>query len=418
MKNPGQYDRFYRKGCDQKHEGKCIDVIYGVKNEKSEVQALRYKKDTWNEASARSHCKTRGGSFEPASSKDKANPAPMNFTHNSTVADGEPDWANVDKAALPRAAFADQGEEGKKSTWAYPHHWVKNGGNKDDNGVFTSGTMYLHKGGLNAAWTAAQGGRTGQEASQAVKDHLQTHRKALGMEDRASAPARGYSVKAQANEAEVWIYEEIGEGWFGGISANQFAKDIKALGDIKTIHLRLNSPGGNVFDGVAIYNILKQHKARVKVSIDGLAASIASVIAMAGDEVSMAANSMMMIHEAWTMAMGPAAELRAAADMIEKVNGTIISTYLTRATVGEEKISELMRNETWMTAEEAMGYGLADKLTEPVQAAAHFDLSKFKYKNVPKDKTAPGPLERPAASRQKLASMQIAAQKIRAAGTP
>lgn len=342
---------------------------------------------------------------------------PMNFTHNSTVADNEPDWASVDKTSLPRAAYADQGEEGKKSTWSYPHHWVKNGGGKDDNGVLTTGTMYLHKGGLNAAWAAAQGARTGQEASQAVKDHLQTHRKVLGIEDSA---AKRYSIQANAAEAEIWIYEEIGEGWFGGISANQFAKDLKSLGELKQINIRLNSPGGDVFDGVAIYNILKQHKARIKVNIDGLAASIASVIAMAGDEINIAANAMMMIHEAWTIAVGPASELRQAADMIEKVNGSILATYLSRTSIGQEKLTELMRNETWMNAEEAIGYGLADKLIEPIQATAHFDLSRFKYKNYPShlSLSARGPLERPMERRQRLASMQIAISKMRAAGTP
>lgn len=106
----------------------------------------------------------------------------MLFAHNSTVADGEPDWGGVDKTALPRAAFADPGDAGQKSTWGFPHHWVKGGGAKDDNGVYTSGTMYLHAGGLNAAWSAAQGGRSGQKASPAVIAHLAAHRRALGLD--------------------------------------------------------------------------------------------------------------------------------------------------------------------------------------------------------------------------------------------
>lgn len=105
------------------------------------------------------------------------------FTHNSTLADGEPSWGDVDKTKLPRKAFADQGEPDKKSTWKYPHHWVQGGGNPDDAGVFTSGTMYLHRGGLNAAWAAANGARSGVVASQKVLDHLQTHRSALGIKD-------------------------------------------------------------------------------------------------------------------------------------------------------------------------------------------------------------------------------------------
>jgi HK97 family phage major capsid protein/HK97 family phage prohead protease len=117
------------------------------------------------------------------------------FTHNSTLADSEPDWGTVDKTSLPRPAFADEGEAGKKSTWKYPHHWVKDGGGKDDQGIFTTGTMYLHKGGLNAAWSAAQGGRSGQEASAAVKAHLESHRKALGLSDKSVGLIhRAYSI--------------------------------------------------------------------------------------------------------------------------------------------------------------------------------------------------------------------------------
>ena len=108
---------------------------------------------------------------------------PRAFTHNSTTADNEPDWGSVDKTKLPRIAFADEGEPDKKSTWRYPHHWVQNGGGEDENGVYTTGTLYLHVGGLNAAWSAANGGRSGQEASNAVKSHLQAHRRALGIED-------------------------------------------------------------------------------------------------------------------------------------------------------------------------------------------------------------------------------------------
>jgi hypothetical protein len=113
----------------------------------------------------------------------------MALTHNSKLADNEPDWGSVDKTKLPRNAFADQGEPDKKSTWAYPHHWVENGGNIDENGVYTTGDMYLHKGGLNAAWAAAQGARSGEKASQEVIDHLQAHRKAIGADTKAEANA-------------------------------------------------------------------------------------------------------------------------------------------------------------------------------------------------------------------------------------
>lgn len=100
----------------------------------------------------------------------------MAFRHNSKTADREPPWSDVDKTALPRLAFADMGEEGKKSTWKFPHHWVKGGTKKDDDGIWTDGELYLHLGGLKAAWAAANGARSGKKASQEVINHLQAHR--------------------------------------------------------------------------------------------------------------------------------------------------------------------------------------------------------------------------------------------------
>lgn len=107
------------------------------------------------------------------------------FEHSwsNTVTD-EPSWGDVDKSALPRIAFADKGDADKKSTWGYPHHWVKGGAKKDENGVYTDGELHVHTGGVNAAWSAAQGGRSGQKAPQAVIDHLEHHRRALGIDKK------------------------------------------------------------------------------------------------------------------------------------------------------------------------------------------------------------------------------------------
>src|SRR5262245_27525916 len=105
-------------------------------------------------------------------------------------------------------------------------------------------------------------------------------------------------MKARAEEAEVYIYEDVGSGWFGGVSAKQFADDLRALGQVQTINVHINSAGGEVFDGVAIYHTLVQHPARVVSHVDGLAASIASVIAMAGDEIRITEAGMFMIHNA------------------------------------------------------------------------------------------------------------------------
>jgi ATP-dependent Clp protease protease subunit len=304
-----------------------------------------------------------------------------NFSHNNTVSDSEPSWGGVDKTSLPRIAFADQGEADKKSTWSYPHHWVS-GGSKDDSGVYTTGTLYLHKGGLNAAWAAANGARSGQEASSAVKSHLEAHRKALGLDDNQNIH-RGFSIKAQANEAEIYLYEEIGSGWFGGVGAKEFKDELLKIGKVNNISVRLNSPGGDVFDGLAIYNLLKQNPARVTVYIDGLAASIASVIAMAGDEIRMGESAMLMVHDPWTMAMGDAQEMRDVADRLEKVGNQLLNIYSKRTGLKRTDVADLMAAETWMTGEEAMLNGFIDSIVENLQLAAHFDMAKFNYRHNP-----------------------------------
>jgi ATP-dependent Clp endopeptidase proteolytic subunit ClpP len=202
---------------------------------------------------------------------------------------------------------------------------------------------------------------------------------------------KGYSIRAQADkELEIFVYEEIGyEGWDGeGITAQRIAKDLKDAGDIKNITVRINSPGGRVFEAVAIYNILKQHKARVRVMIDGLAASSASIVAMCGDEIEMANNAMMMIHKPWSLSIGTAEDLRRDAEMLDKVEGSIIQTYLNQCDKRgvkdmAEQLAEMLAAETWMNADEALGYGLIDTVTETLQAAALFDLSKFNFKRTP-----------------------------------
>lgn len=125
------------------------------------------------------------------------------LTHNSTLDDSEPAWGGLDKTKLPRKAFADQGEPNEVSTWKYPHHWVSGGSKTDDNGRFTDGTMYLHKGGLNAAWAAANGARSGQEASSSVISHLKSHRDALGLSDKAEAIELKFKSASDSDEHRI-----------------------------------------------------------------------------------------------------------------------------------------------------------------------------------------------------------------------
>lgn len=191
---------------------------------------------------------------------------------------------------------------------------------------------------------------------------------------------------------EILIYGPIAdEVWWGDeITPKQFAEDLKALGPVKEIILRLNSPGGSVFAGQAIHSMLKRHAANVTVYIDGLAASIASVIAMAGDRVIMPAGAMLMIHNPMVGILGyyEAAEMREMADYLDKVRECIIAVYEMKTGMERDKLVELMDAETWMTAAEAVKYGFADEI-EGQQIAASiandsltingmtFDLSKF-----------------------------------------
>ena len=180
-------------------------------------------------------------------------------------------------------------------------------------------------------------------------------------------------------KAEVLIYEDIGDGWMGGLSAKRFADELNALGKLSEINVRINSPGGSVFDGVAIYNTLRNNGARIIVDIDGLAASISSVIAMAGHEINMAANALFMIHDPWGVFAGNADDLRTQAELLDKVQGTLVDTYMNKATASRADVEQMMKDETWMTAAEAAAHGFIDSVTDEIQMAAHFDLKRFKH---------------------------------------
>lgn len=195
---------------------------------------------------------------------------------------------------------------------------------------------------------------------------------------------KGYSMKAAGRGVgEVYLYDVIGDSW-DGTTAKSFAEDLKGLGEINQLNVYINSDGGSVFDGVAIYNQLKRHRARKSVQIDGIAASIASVIAMAGDEIAIAENGMMMIHDPWALTIGTAAEMRKMADSLDKVRDSILGTYVRRTGQDQERLAAMMAEETWFDAGDALELGFADKVTAEVAMAAKLagkDLSR--YRNVP-----------------------------------
>lgn len=189
---------------------------------------------------------------------------------------------------------------------------------------------------------------------------------------------------------ELYIYGEITSSKWDDVdtTAHSFKEDLEGLGKIQTLYVYINSPGGSVFQGQAIYSILKRQKARVEVHIDGLAASIASVIAMAGDTIFMPRNAMMMVHNPWTFSIGNAQDLRKEADALDKIRETLIETYLGKAgsKLSIDQISDFMDEETWLTADECYSYGLCDQVVEAREIAASIDTELFsKYKNAPKE---------------------------------
>lgn len=164
-------------------------------------------------------------------------------------------------------------------------------------------------------------------------------------------------------EAEILIHEEIGADWYGdGLTSRRFVSDLAKLGeDVKVLRVRINSPGGSVTDGVGIYNALRSHGARIDVVVEGLAASIASVIAMAGDNIAMLAGSLMMIHSPWTFAMGSAEDMRETADVLDKFEDALIDIYAKRTGKSHDDLKALLAAETWMNGEEAVDAGFADQ---------------------------------------------------------
>lgn len=192
-----------------------------------------------------------------------------------------------------------------------------------------------------------------------------------------------------SNSAEIYIFGEIvptGWEWDGDTSSNTFKKELDGLGDVGEINLHINSPGGSVFEGVAIMSMLKQHKAQINVYIDGLAASIASVIAMSGDTIFMPVNAMLMVHNPWNRVTGNAKDFRKAADDLDRIGKSMAQSYLMKAgeKLTEETLTKLLDDETWLTAQDALNYGLCDELLDTSNIAAKTSEALFKtYRNVP-----------------------------------
>lgn len=181
--------------------------------------------------------------------------------------------------------------------------------------------------------------------------------------------------KTEAKSAEIMIYGDISTyNWWeddGVVTPQQFNKDLQALGeDIDVLNVRINSNGGSVFAGVAIHSMLKRHKAKVVVYVDGIAASIASIIAMAGDEIVMPKGAMLMVHHPWTYGMGNAKDFRKLADDLDAISNSMQEIYVARTGIDSDELIALLDGETWLSATQAVEKGFANRIEENSQTIA------------------------------------------------
>lgn len=260
-----------------------------------------------------------------------------------------------------------------------------------------------------------------------TKGHKVLNNKKSMMMPKMSGPVTQKSwFRIQAKEdqtADIYIYDEIG-GW--GISARRFTEDLLSLGNLSHINLHIHSPGGEVFDGIAIYNQLKNHSATITVYIDGLAASMASVISMVGDTVIMPKNAMMMIHKPWGVSWGDANDMREYADLLDKLENVLIPAYVAKTGKTTEEITAMLEQETWLDGDECVEHGFADKVIEPVKAMASLTSkrieefssmpSAIKNQITPKNTTKPTQQPQPNSSPEPQPSATYADEQIRLNG--
>lgn len=220
-------------------------------------------------------------------------------------------------------------------------------------------------------------------------------------------PRPWYRIRNAAADdtAEIYIYDAIG-GWFG-VSAADFVHELRQISESKIL-LHLNSPGGDAFDGIAIYTALKDAEAEITVKVDSLAASAASVIAMAGDRVVMSPHSTLMIHQAWGVVVGNSGDMLKEAEVLTKLDSAIAGIYADKAGGKVDEWMATMAEETWYTDQEAVDAGLADEIgTASASAQAQrsglaFDLSVFKHppKALAAARTEPRPVADPRVTNQ------------------
>ena len=198
------------------------------------------------------------------------------------------------------------------------------------------------------------------------------------------------AFRAEGNRLVVYdviVASDSDAAWMGGISAEAFARELRAMsGDVE---LRINSPGGDVFAARAMAQAMREHQGKITAYVDGVAASAASLLAVSASETVMAPGAMMMIHEAWTMALGNKGDFLATAALLEKIDASIVETYQAKAGGDPAEWAALMAAETWYTAAEAVEAGLADRLAQDKPAAAQAAWDLGVYDNAPAGQVEP-----------------------------
>lgn len=200
-----------------------------------------------------------------------------------------------------------------------------------------------------------------------------------------------YNLETEGTKAALYIYGDITSWpWMeSDVSSYNLSKQLEQLGDVDEIDVYINSYGGEVSEGLAIYSALKRHKAKVTTWCDGFACSIASVIFMAGDTRIMSNASLLMIHNAWTRVSGNANELRKQADDLDTITQASINAYMEKVNISEEELKELLDEETWISPQEALGKGFAtmisgaDTNSKPSQSAIMYIMEKVQQEKVP-----------------------------------
>lgn len=186
----------------------------------------------------------------------------------------------------------------------------------------------------------------------------------------------GFDVKMAGQTPEFYMYGDIGSD-FEGVTSEQFAKALDSVKKAPELNIRVNSQGGDVFEAYAMYGALKRFTGRVTMHVDGLAASAASYLIMAGHRIKMAENAMVMIHEPYSIARGTASQLEGKVAMLRKITGTVVETYAKRTGQNADDVMAMMAAETWMDAEESLSRGFADEIVGGMKVAARVDHGRF-----------------------------------------